>query len=141
MLAPKRLPERCDFSYAKALAPCCSDDLLSACRAADHALITLKAAVARDKRERGDAAAALAAAASAVEAWRAVAFLGSALDAGVARHCRLDGPVTVSWTTGFPGLCWRTGHATLESAGAPRLAAAAAAGCRVDAAMCLATAA
>ena len=138
---PKQLPERCDFSYAKALDPCCSDDLRAACRAADHALITLKAAVARDKRERGDAAAALAAAASAVEAWRAVAFLGGALDAGVAKHCRLDGPVTVSWTTGFPGLCWRTGHATLESAGAPRLAAAAAAGCRVDAAMCLATAA
>ena len=68
---PKQLPERCDFSYAKALAPCCSDDLRAACRAADHALITLKAAVARDKRERGDAAAALAAAASAVEAWRA----------------------------------------------------------------------
>ncbi|KAH8050227.1 hypothetical protein JL720_15418 [Aureococcus anophagefferens] len=67
---PKQLPERCDFSYAQALAPCCSDDLLSACRAADHALITLKAAVARDKRERGDAAAALAAAASAVAAWR-----------------------------------------------------------------------
>ncbi|KAK7254014.1 hypothetical protein SO694_00003751 [Aureococcus anophagefferens] len=74
---PKQLPERCDFSYAQALAPCCSDDLLSACRAADHALITLKAAVARDKRERGDAAAALAAAASAVAAWRAVAFLGA----------------------------------------------------------------